>query len=159
MATIDKQIIGKIPLNEDEAVFVESQFIDGRFCCVGLYVRPVNDPNKRRGAMILSVQTWQEVIRLLAPSLGMTGRDFAKQGESPKPSDARELAQAISRVYVAGRPFHKTGRNGLYRRRGELPDKLKRMGRDKLERLAGDLLVSSTIAQDENGTLYVPDRS
>ena len=49
------------------------------------------------------------------------------------------LAQAIAEAADAGRPFTKTGQNGLHTRRAELGEDLRNIGRDRLERIAQEL--------------------
>ena len=50
------------------------------------------------------------------------------------------LAQAVARAAATGRPFMRTGQAGLHARRSELPESLRRLGRDRLESLADQLL-------------------
>ena len=57
------------------------------------------------------------------------------------------LETAIANAAKAGRPFTKTGENGLYRRRAELGASLVTMSRARLEALADELLQAEKVVQ------------
>jgi hypothetical protein len=63
------------------------------------------------------------------------------------------LVDMITAAAEAGRPYTKTGVNGLYQRRAELGEELSTFGRDRLESMVDDLLQSGRIvAALANGT-------
>ena len=109
---------------------------------------------------------WREIILALAPFLGMKvvdpersgGHVVTGRGAAAIPDDVAPFLAAIGTAQTTGTSFHKTGRNGLYTRRLELPAAF-RIGRDRLECLAADLLKAGMIAQDEAGALTVPESS
>jgi hypothetical protein len=74
------------------------------------------------------------------------------------------LQEQIAEAAGNGRPFTKTGENGLYKRRVELGEELQGIGRDRLERLADELEQKGRIVKAlATGTtvkwLDVPDGS
>lgn len=154
---MDRAVLGKVPYGGESELSIEAHYVDGRFCAVGVYVRQKDDPKGRRGNIVLNVEGWRGVIAILGPALGIAG--VHPKEIAPNPTHVRELLQAVGRAQIAGRPFHKTGRNGLYARRAELPDAIKRIGRDRLELLAGELLKQEKVVRAEDGALYVPDHS
>ncbi|MEG3637672.1 AAA family ATPase [Magnetococcus sp. PR-3] len=60
------------------------------------------------------------------------------QGQLPELLDS--LEGAIGQAATAGQPFTKTGGNGIYDRRSELPEELSAIGRDKLVAMTDILL-------------------
>ena len=57
------------------------------------------------------------------------------------------LEQAIGDAALKGKPYTKTGKNGVYQRRDEFAVELKRRGRNRLESLAQMLLDSKRVRQ------------
>lgn len=74
----------------------------------------------------------------------------------------RLLIEAIREKALVGRPFSKRGQNGVYARREDLPQKLRSVGRDKIENIIQELLeqeriVAATYKSSIAKFLDVPD--
>jgi len=113
-----------------------------------------------------SPDTWREIITSLAPFLGMglvesvttqKQSGIAGRRSTAIPNDMQPLVVAIRESYAINKAFHKTGRNGLYARRLELPYGFNDIGRDRLESLIAGLLETGRILQDDDGALTVPE--
>lgn len=113
-----------------------------------------------------SPDTWREIITSLVPFLGMgfvetvtTQKQSGNAGRRSTaiPNDMQPLVEAIRISHSSGKAFHKTGRNGLYARRLELPYGFSDIGRDRLESLIAGLLETGRILQDGDGALTVPE--
>ena len=116
--------------------------------------------------MTASPDAWREIITHVAPFLGMqvvvpapAGATRERRGRTAAriPDDSAPLVDTIRTAYASGSPYHKTGRNGLFSRRAELPAGFSDVGRDRLERLVDGMMRTSVLTQDEAGALAVPD--
>lgn len=67
--------------------------------------------------------------------------------------DPAALVALIDDAHRQGRPFNVTGKNGMYARRGELPEGF-RIGRHSIEDHVKGLLASGAIALDAEGCLF-----
>jgi hypothetical protein len=70
-------------------------------------------------------------------------RDVSTEASAKQPTSAdaeRMMVEAITEAATQGRPFTKTGTNGLYQRRAELPAELAEQSRHRLEEMAQALL-------------------
>jgi hypothetical protein len=93
-------------------------------------------------------------------------RDMSAEAASSKASTAeleKQLVEAVGKAAKDGRPFTKTGINGLYQRRAELGEELAAVGKHRLEEVAQTLQQAGEIvaALASGGTtvkwLDVPD--
>ncbi|GFE57737.1 hypothetical protein [Geobacter sp. AOG1] len=138
---------------------VEAHMIDGKPVSITAWL-PSEGQNYLRYDFFTSPDSWREIITHLAPFLGMKVIDANEKtgrGAATVPADMVPFLEAIETAQATGRPYHKTGRNGLYARRAELPAGYNGIGRDRLESLAGELLKAGALSQDEAGALAIPD--
>jgi hypothetical protein len=92
-------------------------------------------------------------------------RDMSAEAASSRAGTAKleeQLVEAIGKAAGAGRPFTKTGINGLYQRRAELGEELAAVGKHRLEEMAQALeQAGKIVAALASGTavkwLDVPD--
>jgi hypothetical protein len=66
-------------------------------------------------------------------------RDMSAEADSSKASTAemeKQLIEVVGKAATDGRPFTKTGANGLYQRRAELSEELAAVGKHRLEEMA-----------------------
>nr|CRH06060.1 Putative TOPRIM domain protein [Candidatus Magnetococcus massalia] len=97
-----------------------------------------------RGAVVKSNWPTDKTLRIYTrnPNSGLLAdrtMDLERLG-SKQPELMDLLITAIGKAASGGQPYTKTGGNGLYDRRSELPDKLSSIGRDKLVHMT-DLLL------------------
>lgn len=133
---------------------VEATVIDGIMTDITAWL-----PQKQIGSLrfdfYASPDSWREIIQALAPHLGLVVTE--EKTCAVLQDDIHAILEVIRQAHKDGRGFNRTGRNGLYIRRTELPGRFQRMGRDRLEQLAADLMRSGMIAQDIEGKLTVTD--
>lgn len=76
----------------------------------------------------------------------LVDRTFEVKGRGPQREESEDaLITAIATAAISGRPFTKTGVNGVGQRRHELPEALQGMGRERLEGVAQKLLESGKV--------------
>jgi hypothetical protein len=61
--------------------------------------------------------------------------------------EQEELVNAIASAAAAGYPFTVTGSTGIHERRGELPETFRDISRDRLRKLADDLVAAGRLAR------------
>ncbi|ABK45259.1 plasmid and phage replicative helicase / plasmid and phage DNA primase [Magnetococcus marinus MC-1] len=97
-----------------------------------------------RGAVVKSNWPTDKTVRIYArnPNSGLLSdrtMDLERLG-SKQPELMDLLVTAVGNAASGGQPYTKTGGNGLYERRSELPDDLRSVGRDRLVHMT-DLLL------------------
>ncbi len=74
-----------------------------------------------------------------------------------------QLEEAIGKAALEGKPYTKTGKNGVYDRREEFPQELRKIGRNRLHNMVQELLDADRVRQCSAGKggavqwLDVPD--
>ncbi|MGD9686436.1 MAG: hypothetical protein AB7U43_05620 [Desulfobacter sp.] len=69
------------------------------------------------------------------------------------PADLEPLLESFRNAAQAGNPLYRTGKCGVFARRGELPEAFQSIGRDRLERIVAGLESSGRVTQGANGAL------
>ena len=87
------------------------------------------------------------------PAIRKTGAYATpKRPERPRRLSASQgldlMEQAVRERFAMGTPFCKSGKNGFFRRKAELPPALARISKHKLEKMADDLLACGRIERD-----------
>lgn len=94
-----------------------------------------------------------ETIRTFQQQTGRrSGRPAAQIPENLTP-----LLKIFQECSAQGRPLYRTGKQGVFARRDELPEPFRQIGRDRLEHKLSELLHNGTLEQSPEGWLAVPN--
>jgi hypothetical protein len=156
------------PADAREAVRGSTAIVDGCRTVIAVWNPPVADARKSCAALSVEWEphaymimqcavvkaNWPADFRprtLLRSSDGLlvdrTEKLRAARPDNGKLSDA--LVVAVAEAAREGHPFTKTGQNGLYKRRHELPEEFRAVGRNRLEELAQELLEKKTLTANK----------
>jgi len=112
-----------------------------------------------QGKVTADLGTWRATLSELGPIIGVetagtktattrTGSGNRRGRPAPAiPEDRGPLVKAIQQAHQGGRPFTRTGANGLHSRRSELPETFSGIGRDRIELMVADMIEAGLLAQ------------
>ena len=161
---------GKIrgPADAREAVRGTTALIDGMRCVYALWPTEEKhakkacselgvkyEPNKViRGAVVKA--NWpveMKVETYVRNDAGLLCDHTDRLAKSVEDRDAllSRLEEAIGQAALDGKPYTKTGKNGVYNRREELPSNLRKIGRNRLQDMVQELLNADRARQCSAG--------
>ena len=161
---------GKIrgPADAREAVRGTTALIDGMRCVYALWPTEEKhakkicaelgvkyEPNKAvRGAVVKA--NWpveMKVQTYLRNDVGLLSDCTDRLTKSVEDRDAllSQLEEAIGQAALDGKPYTKTGKNGVYDRREEMPSNLRKIGRNRLQYMVQELLNADRARQCSAG--------
>lgn len=72
------------------------------------------------------------------------------------PADRTPLLKVFQECQEQGRPLYRTGKQGVYARRAELPEEFRGIGRDRLERLITEMIDTGILFMPKKGAVSKP---
>jgi len=113
----------------------------------------------RTPATITELRELMSALQIVPESHG-TFQERQKNGRpaEPLPTDIKPLLETFRNADELGRPFFRTGKQGVYSRRYELPTEWQGIGCDRLEREINRMIMSGKVIATD-GKLSVPDNS
>ena len=159
-----KQSSIKSPAEAREAIRGSTAIVDGMRCAYALWQPEENEarkicrklkvefePNRIvKGAVVKSNGPADRRTRILVRNTNgilIDETDFLRSSTPHREDIKTVLCDAIEVAAERGYPFTKTGGNGIYSRRSELPEHLRSMGRDRLQSLVQELLDEQKVVQ------------
>lgn len=134
-------------------------------------VPPLTYKEQGEGIIRLNRRTFtREEFRATAMALGIVTESPATQYQertkpdgvrtgrpaASMPDDTKPLLETFRNADGQGKAFYRTGKHGVFARRDELPKEFRLIGRDRLEKLIGEMLQVGEIVTTD-GKLTVPE--